>query len=180
MKHKLFARSLAALLAAIMLLGAMPGSPAPLPAASAVETVEQTEGFSVAFAGNYAKVGQPMTLDVQNASSDSITYSWTVDGNAVGSGSSYTPTENDLMKWICVTVTCGADTAELEMFFSELPVVYINTEVGQPITSKEKYIDAELIVQGNETYNSKTTKLYNGATEIRGRGNSTWSQPKKP
>ena len=160
----------AALLAFVMLLGLLTGA-----TASAVEA----EGFSAAFAGNYAKVGQPITLEVQGAAG-TVTYSWTVDGKAVGTGASYTPTEADLMKWIGVTVKSGADTAQLEMFFSELPVVYINTENGAPIVSKEDYIDAELIVQGNETYNSKTTKLYSGATEIRGRGNSTWGQPKKP
>ena len=175
MKHKFFARLGAALLAAVLLLGALASPLAPLPAAVAAE-----EGFSVTFAGNYAKVGQPMTLKVENAASSAITYSWAVDGKTVGTGSSYTPTENDLMKWISVTVKCGSESAEAEMFFSELPVVYINTEGGAPIVSKEDYIDAELIIQGNETYNSKTTKLYNGVTEIRGRGNSTWNQPNKP
>ena len=178
MKHKLIKKLGAALLTGVMLLGTLSGPLAPLTAA-AVELAAEAGEFSVAFAGNYAKVGQPMTLEVANASGD-ITYRWTVDGKQVGTDPTYTPTEDDLMKWIAVTVTSGGTSAAAEMFFSELPVVYINTEGGQAITSKEKYIDAELIVQGNETYNSKTTKLYNGATEIRGRGNSTWSQPKKP
>ena len=169
MNHKLFKRLVAVLMASILLLGTLSGA---MPVAAARE-------FSAAFANDYAEVGVPMTLDVQGASG-AISYRWTVDGTAVGSGSSYTPTENDLMKWIRVTVSSGSDTAELEMFFSLLPVVYINTEGGQAITSKEKYIDAELIVQGNSVYNSETTKLYNGLTEIRGRGNSTWGQPKKP
>ena len=178
MKKKMIKRVGAALLSGAMLLGTLPATRL-LPVAAAVETAAETEGFSVAFAGNYAKVGEPMTLEVEGASGD-IAYKWTVDGKEVGTDASYTPTEDDLMKWIAVIVTSGTDKAEVTMFFSELPVVYINTEGGQAITSKEKYIDAELIIQGNETYNSKTTKLYNGATEIRGRGNSTWSQPKKP
>ena len=161
----------AVLLACAMLLGILAGAVTPAAAA---------EGFAVSFADPYAKVGQPIRVAVENASSDAISYSWTVDGVGVGSGATYTPTENDLMKWIAVKVVCGSDSATAQMFFSELPVVYINTEGGQAITSKETYIDATLTVQGNETYNSKTTKLYNGATEIRGRGNSTWSQPKKP
>ena len=160
----------AVLIAGILLFGTVAGAVTPAAAA---------EGFSVAFADPYAKVGQPINLQVENASAN-VTYSWTVDGKSVGQDAAYTPTESDLMKWIAVTVTSGSETAYAQMFFSELPVVYINTEGGQAITSKEKYIDATLTVQGNETYNSKTTKLYNGATEIRGRGNSTWSQPKKP
>ena len=178
MNKKMIKRVGAALLSGAMLLGTLPATRL-LPVAAAVETAAETEGFSVSFAGNYAKVGEPMTLEVEGASGD-IAYKWTVDGKEVGTDASYTPTEDDLMKWIAVIVSSGTDKAEVKMFFSELPVVYINTEGGQAITSKEKYIDAELIVQGNSVYNSETTKLYNGATEIRGRGNSTWGQPKKP
>ena len=180
MKHRLVKRIGAAVLSGVMMFGALTAPLASAPVAAAVETAAETEGLSVAFAGNYAKAGQAMTLEVSNAASEAITYSWTVDGRSVGTGASYTPTEDDLMKWIRVTVTCSGETATAEMFFSTLPVLYINTEGGQAITSKENYIDATLTIQGNETYNSKTTKLYDGATEIRGRGNSTWSQPKKP
>ena len=178
MNQKMIKRVGAALLSGVMLLGAMPATSL-LPVAAAVETVAESEGISVTFAGNYAKVGEPMTLKVENATG-TLSYNWTVGGKQVSTAESYTPVKDDLMKWIAVTVTCGGESASAEMFFSTLPVVYINTENGQAITSKEKYIDAEMIVQGNETYNSKTTKLYSGATEIRGRGNSTWSQPKKP
>ena len=180
MNQKLIKRVSAALLTGVMMLGTAASPMGSLPAVYAVEAAAETEGFSVAFAQDYAKVGQTLTLEVENAASDSITYSWKVDGKEVATDASYTPTENDLMKWIEVTVKSGGESARAEMFFSTLPVVYINTEGGQAITSKEKYIDAEMVVQGNETYNSKTTKLYSGATEIRGRGNSTWSQPKKP
>ena len=180
MNQRFVKRVGAALLSGAVMFGAMAGPLAAMPVASAVELAAESEGLSVSFAGNYAKVGQAITLKVENASSDAVTYKWTVDNKSVGTDSSYTPVQDDLMKWIRVTVTCGGETTSAEMFFSTLPVVYINTEGGQAITSKEKYIDAELVIQGNETYNSKTTKLYSGATEIRGRGNSTWSQPKKP
>ena len=119
MKHKM-KKLVAFVLTAVMLLGTLPGQ------AAAVE------GFSAAFSGDYAKVGEPMTVQVQNASSDSVSYSWTVDGVYVGSGDSYTPTENDLMKWIAVTVKSGSDSATAEMFFSELPVVYITPRAVRP------------------------------------------------
>ena len=169
MNRKFFVRSASLLLVCAMLLGTLL-----VPLAVAAE-----EGLAVAFDIAYAKVGQPMTVEVENASG-SVSYRWTVDGKQVGTAASYTPTENDLMKWISVTVTGGGETATAEMFFSKLPVVYINTENGAQIVSKEDYIDAELTIQGNETYNSDTTTLYSGATEIRGRGNSTWGLPKKP
>ena len=171
MNRKIWKRLGAAILAFVMLLGMLPGT----------LTVSAEEGvaFSAAFASPYAKVGQPLTVEVTGASG-TVTYSWTVDGKTVSTAETYTPTEEDLMKWIVVNVTSGGETTYAQMFFSELPVVYINTEGGQAITSKEYYIDADLIIQGNEMYNSDTTTLYNGLTEIRGRGNSTWSQPKKP
>ena len=179
MNHNLCKKLGAVLLSGVLLFGGAAGPLALLPTVSAVEAQEEAEGFSAAFSGPYAKVGQPMTVEVENAAG-AVSYTWTVDGKTVGTGSSYTPTEDDLMKWITVTVKSGSDSQELKMFFSTLPVVYINTENGAPIVSKETYIDATLTIQGNETYNTGTTKLYNGATEIRGRGNSTWSQPKKP
>lgn len=179
MNHNLCKKLGAVLLSGVLLFGGAAGPLASLPTVSAVEAQEEAEGFSAAFSGPYAKVGQPMTVEVENAAGV-VSYTWTVDGKTVGTGSSYTPTEDDLMKWITVAVKSGSDSQELKMFFSTLPVVYINTENGAPIVSKETYIDATLTIQGNETYNTGTTKLYNGATEIRGRGNSTWSQPKKP
>ena len=178
MKRNLLKRLGAVLLAGVMLFGPIAGPMAPL-TASAAEIHADAESLGVAFNGAYAKVGEPMTVTVSGASG-SVSYSWAVDGKTVSTAESYTPTEDDLMKWISVTVTVGKNTATAEMFFSKLPVVYINTENGASIVSKEDYINADLIIQGNETYNSGTTTLYNGVTEIRGRGNSTWAQPKKP
>ena len=62
---------------------------------------------------------------------------------------------------------------------NKLPVVYINTENGVKITSKEDYVNATMTIQGNDTY-SDSSILYDGEIEIRGRGNSTWNMPKKP
>ena len=98
----------AVLIAGILLFGTLAGVVTPAAAA---------EGFSVTFADPYAKVGQPINLQVENASAD-VTYSWTVDGKSVGQGATYTPTESDLMKWIAVTVTSGSETAYAQMFFS--------------------------------------------------------------
>ena len=85
MNHKHPKRLVSMLLAGVILLGLLSGALAPLPAAAT-----ETEGFSAAFAGAYAKVGQPMTVEVQNASG-AVTYAWTVDGVSVGTGASYTP-----------------------------------------------------------------------------------------
>lgn len=179
MKKKISQRFGSAIMAGVLLLSILIACVPALLFATAAES-RVSEVLSVSFSEDYAVVGKALNAKVAGADSGSIAYNWTVNGKTVSTGSSYTPTEADLMNWIVVTVACEGETAESQMFFSELPVVYINTEGGAAITSKEKYIDAELIIQGNATYNSKTTKLYNGATEIRGRGNSTWAQPKKP
>lgn len=71
-----------------------------------------------------------------------------------------------------------ADTAE-STYESNLPVVYINTENGTGIYSKEDYVNATMTIQGNDTF-SDSALLYDGEIEIRGRGNSTWGMPKKP
>ncbi len=56
-----------------------------------------------------------------------------------------------------------------------LPHIYISTEGGTPIDSKDHYINATLTIDGKQKYPD-----YQGATQIRGRGNSTWAMPKKP
>ena len=127
MNQKLMNRMGALVLVAVMLLSLLSG---PLSVLASAEEVP----FGVAFDGAYAKAGEPMTVTVSGASG-SVSYSWTVDGKAVSTEASYTPTEDDLMKWIAVTVTAGKETATAEMFFSKLPVVYINTENGAPIVS---------------------------------------------
>ena len=84
-----------------------------------------------------------------------------------------------------ITVQAVTENNELlcekSMFFSKLPVIYINTENNEPVVSKNDYLDADMYVQGNDKYNVQNSTLYNGKTEIKGRGNSTWIHfPKKP
>jgi hypothetical protein len=57
-----------------------------------------------------------------------------------------------------------------------LPVITISTGGRQPITSKERYVQADIeIVDPNDHGNNLS-----GEVEIRGRGNTTWNAPKKP
>ncbi len=66
---------------------------------------------------------------------------------------------------------------EVGTYESKLPVIYIETEGGANIVSKDYYIDATMTMQGNDEFNDG---LYSGVIEIKGRGNSTWGMPKKP
>ena len=57
-----------------------------------------------------------------------------------------------------------------------LPVVYVDTQGGKAITSKEEYVKASLKIKGTEQLEG----LDATSCEIRGRGNTTWYWPKKP
>ena len=59
---------------------------------------------------------------------------------------------------------------------AEVPTIYINTFDGQPITSKDYYKDAEISINGHGIFPSMSKT----EVQIRGRGNSSWSWPKKP
>ena len=56
-----------------------------------------------------------------------------------------------------------------------VPHLYIQTENSIPITSKDDYVKANLKIEGLGIYED-----YVGTTKIKGRGNSTWTFPKKP
>lgn len=78
----------------------------------------------------------------------------------------------------------SAKTASFEVTISNelmdtgLPVIYIDTQNALPILSKEEYVNMNLrIVADNLEHCLEKTGFADG---IRGRGNSTWSYPKKP
>ena len=133
---------------------------------------------SVMFEQEYAKIGEPLTV-TSNLTGE-LSYKWKVGDKLVSNAVSYSPTVNDLEKFISVEISNGIQTLSTRTYFSRLPVVYINTENGSDVTSKDYYINGEMKIQGNERYNLETTKLYDGKIEIKGRGNSTWGLPKKP
>lgn len=65
-----------------------------------------------------------------------------------------------------------------QTYASALPVLYVSTADGKDITSKVDYKMATMKLVGNDRYPGV---LYEGEGEIKGRGNSSWTQfPKKP
>ena len=58
-----------------------------------------------------------------------------------------------------------------------LPVVYVDTEGGQGVYSKEEYVPASLHIDGTPEHEGLKSDV---ACSIRGRGNTTWTWPKKP
>ena len=61
----------------------------------------------------------------------------------------------------------------------QLAHLYIETEGGQPIVSKEEYSYAKIKIDGQSKYKDLTIDLSQKA-RIKGRGNSSWNWPKKP
>ena len=81
-------------------------------------------------------------------------------------------------KWITVKAYSGETlVGEDKAYFSRLPVIYINTDDGEAVTSKEDYKTAQMHIQSNDTLESA---VYSGSISIKGRGNTTWNLPKKP
>ncbi len=81
-------------------------------------------------------------------------------------------------KWIVVKAYDGdVELEEDKAYFSKLPVIYINTEDNNPVTSKTEYKSATLTIQDNT---KQKKAIYDGKIDIKGRGNSSWSWPKKP
>ncbi len=66
--------------------------------------------------------------------------------------------------------------AIFERLIEGLPVISINTENNEPITSKEIYINCFVTIDNTTNENS----LENAVAKIRGRGNTSWDSPKKP
>lgn len=60
---------------------------------------------------------------------------------------------------------------------TDLPTIFIDTENGVGVTSKEEYVNAVVTVRGADNEEDNITEV---AAEIKGRGNSTWGMAKKP
>lgn len=68
----------------------------------------------------------------------------------------------------------GIDEGSLDE--KTFPVVYIQTENGVEIVSKEEYVGCLVTISNT----AEEYKIENESARIKGRGNSTWSFPKKP
>ncbi|MCL2089261.1 MAG: CotH kinase family protein [Oscillospiraceae bacterium] len=167
----------------------------------------------VVFNNEYPQVGVPFTARVDNnETGETFTYEWRVGvevvvvrddtayeaewipgGSVVGGNSNtYTPTANDLEKFITLKATSSLDgeVYEKSVYFSTLPVVYIDVVPGQqPLTRSNNrirstegldYAQAALRIQGSDDYNSTNSILYDGMTGIRARGNATRGAAKTP
>lgn len=130
------------------------------------------------FNSGYAEVGKELKVVVDNALDAELTYTWMVDGQIIDNTSdTYVPAEEDLESFITAVVT--SDNSEMKWefttYFSELPVIYINTDDGKPVTKNYSAKNASVRLQGNSEF-SNEENLFEGGATIKGRGNSTWSE----
>jgi hypothetical protein len=101
----------------------------------------------------------------------------TIEINGIKQKSGTSPV--DLRQLIVYTLT--SQSGETKQFTVKinwddtLPSFNISTEGKVPITSPINFIKATLSINGKKIYAD-----YNGNIQIRGRGNTTWSYPKKP
>ena len=73
-------------------------------------------------------------------------------------------------------VRIQSDSWPAGMVQTGLPVVFVNTEGGKAVQSKEEYLNATVQIVGTEGLDG----LDAVSCQIRGRGNTTWTWPKKP
>lgn len=121
----------------------------------------------------YLKAGEKLSVENPNG----YTLKFFVGDKEVSTGA-LTLKKEYYENWIGVRgyngneMVCGD-----KVYFSKLPVLYINTDDGKAVTVKEEYKSANLLIQDNT---EQKEAMYSAKIEIKGRGNTTWNLPKKP
>ena len=158
-------KAISILIALIMMLSVF----SVIPAVSAAEP----EGGGLHIDRTYLSVGQSLSV----SKPEGCTLRYFVGEDEVDpEGFVLQPSHYE--NWITVKAYDGEQVrAEDKVWFSKLPVLYIHTDDGLPITSKEDYKSGGLFIQNNAAVSAP---MYDGALKIKGRGNSTWGWAKKP
>jgi hypothetical protein len=88
-----------------------------------------------------------------------------------------TVTTNDFSSAVTYVISSGGDarTYKVKLIYTGLSLVYVYTQDATPITSKDDYLNATLKIYPNDG-----SAVYTGTTKVKGRGNTTWTLPKKP
>ena len=129
-------------------------------------------GIALTASTNYGSDGEPGEVSFSWMRGD-----WAGNWETAAEGAEYSPSESDYAHFLKAVLSVdGKALAEKSIWFSRMPVVYVETEDGRAIVNKEDRKNAHLRIQGNAEFKQQ----YDGATEIKGRGNSSWNYPKKP
>ena len=73
-------------------------------------------------------------------------------------------------------ISCSAQISGDEPVLSEVPLIHIYTNTPLEYISKTQYTDGTIQIESDEPY----LCLESSSVKLRGRGNTTWSFPKKP
>lgn len=101
----------------------------------------------------------------------------TVGAAVQRSGTTYTDFTGD------VRYTLTSSTGDVRSYvvrvtvFTGLPAIFVTTDGGAEITSRDTYVPATVRIYGGKDHPEWS---FTAPTGIRGRGNSTWFTPKKP
>lgn len=135
---------------------------------------------AVYFEHYLAEPGTPLKVETYGYMlGEKLTYRWETDcGELETTGDCYIPNEGDLEQFITVTVSSEFhEDHAARVYCSRLPVLYLNIENGETVDSRETGKAAEVVLQGaGET----AEYYYEGAAEVKGRGNTSWEEVKKP
>lgn len=152
-----------------------------------IQWTDLPEGTFVLNGTEQPQAGSILSFTSKKLNLSEFTFKWT-RGDALGAfndsdllsdTNGYAITDNDYEHWLRATIfdKAGNPVYIKDTWISKLPVLYIDTDDGKPITSKENYVTASLRIQGNTDFEQQ----YLGTTEIRGRGTTSWGQyPQKP
>ncbi len=137
---------------------------------SSDETTATLDKPTIEFKEKYYKVGDTIEIS-SNFLPEGTTFNWYSNETLIASNQeTYTLTEDDLCSFISVDAVESEEVIATDKFyFSNLPVVNIDVEDGQKVVKKEYY---DAVMEITDAVNGET--LYNGKTEIKGRGNSSW------
>lgn len=131
---------------------------------------ENEESFGIN--KTFLKAGN--TLEVSNPAGYTLRYY--VDGSEIETDA-LVLTEDYFEKWITVKAFSGSkEVAEDKAYFSNLPVLYINTDDGSSINSRDVYKSGAMSVQSSD---EAAAPVYDDKISIKGRGNASWTWPKK-
>ncbi|MDR0422549.1 MAG: CotH kinase family protein [Proteiniphilum sp.] len=147
---------------------------------------EYNKGLEVVATGTVS--GGDISVSIPyGVSPDSLVATFTCSGASVKAGDTEqvsSVTQNDFSKPVVYTVTAedGSKTdytVTVTKNLPRLPAVHINTAGGAPISDKENYVSATVIIEDADKYYTDG-KQFASTAGIRGRGNSTWGMDKKP
>ena len=103
----------------------------------------------------------------------------TIDGKEAKSGVSMF----DFKAPVKLTVHTSEQTKDYQMYvhaYTGLPVMWINTEGGAPIVSRDYYVNAHIKLQ-EDVKTRAPGDVLEADLQVKGRGNSSWKKwPKKP